>query len=200
MRRRDGRRRNHHRRQSAPNGRVASGRDPVRVDSTPSSAPREARGFRQRSAAARPPGHHARKSLACPRAISGPRRRGNRVRDPRRSLELDRLMREFGRRGWCSVLIEGGANLAAAALSAGIVDRVVFFVAPRTFGAGCRRSKGMKSPDRARRDRARQSFRRARSAAIGCWKPGRSKGRPCAGAEAANIVGEAANRVIGRTG
>ena len=46
------------------------------------------------------------------------------------------MMREFGRRGWCKVMIEGGAHLGASALASGIVDRVAFFVAPKLVGAG----------------------------------------------------------------
>jgi diaminohydroxyphosphoribosylaminopyrimidine deaminase/5-amino-6-(5-phosphoribosylamino)uracil reductase len=42
----------------------------------------------------------------------------------------------LGKRGWCKVLIEGGAHLAGAALRAGMVDRVAFFVAPRILGDG----------------------------------------------------------------
>jgi diaminohydroxyphosphoribosylaminopyrimidine deaminase/5-amino-6-(5-phosphoribosylamino)uracil reductase len=61
------------------------------------------------------------------------------------NIELDRLMLEFGHRGWCRVLIEGGANLAGSALSAGIVDRVAFFVAPKILGAGLSAIEGMKS-------------------------------------------------------
>lgn len=53
-----------------------------------------------------------------------------------REIDLAALMREFGRRGWCKVMIEGGAHLAASALSAGIVDRVAFFVAPKIIGSG----------------------------------------------------------------
>jgi diaminohydroxyphosphoribosylaminopyrimidine deaminase/5-amino-6-(5-phosphoribosylamino)uracil reductase len=60
-------------------------------------------------------------------------------------IELNRLMLEFGHRGWCRVLIEGGANLAGAALSAGIVDRMAFFVAPKILGAGLSAIESMKS-------------------------------------------------------
>jgi diaminohydroxyphosphoribosylaminopyrimidine deaminase/5-amino-6-(5-phosphoribosylamino)uracil reductase len=52
-------------------------------------------------------------------------------------------MLELGRRGWCNVLIEGGANLAGSALRAGIVDRVAFFVAPIVIGAGTPAVEGL---------------------------------------------------------
>ncbi len=51
-------------------------------------------------------------------------------------IDLAALMRELGRRGYGKVLIEGGANLAGAALAAGIVDRVAFFAAPKILGGG----------------------------------------------------------------
>ena len=52
-------------------------------------------------------------------------------------------MREFGRRGWCNVLIEGGAHLAGAALRAGIVDRIALFIAPMILGAGLPAIEGL---------------------------------------------------------
>ncbi|MGH7914943.1 MAG: RibD family protein, partial [Candidatus Binataceae bacterium] len=58
-------------------------------------------------------------------------------------IDLRALMREFGRRGWCNVLIEGGAHLAGSALGAGIVDRVDFFVAPIVIGAGTPAVEGL---------------------------------------------------------
>lgn len=50
-------------------------------------------------------------------------------------LSLRRLLRELGRRGVMSVLIEGGANLAAAALRERVVDRFQCFFAPLLIGA-----------------------------------------------------------------
>jgi diaminohydroxyphosphoribosylaminopyrimidine deaminase/5-amino-6-(5-phosphoribosylamino)uracil reductase len=43
-------------------------------------------------------------------------------------------MRELGRKEITSVLIEGGGEINAAALQAGIVDKLVFFVAPKLIG------------------------------------------------------------------
>ena len=58
-------------------------------------------------------------------------------------IALDQLMREFGGRGWCNVLIEGGAHLAGAALRAGIVDRIALFIAPMILGAGLPAIEGL---------------------------------------------------------
>ncbi len=117
--------------------RIVGGRDPVRViiDARLRSAP-TARVYRERSTAgaiivttnanlARARRKYARHGVE---VISVNARAGE--------LALDELMREFGRRGWCNVLIEGGAKLAGSALSAGVVDRVAFFVAPKILGAG----------------------------------------------------------------
>ena len=47
---------------------------------------------------------------------------------------LRALMRELGRKEITSVLIEGGGEINAAALQAGIVDKLMFFVAPKLIG------------------------------------------------------------------
>jgi len=49
-------------------------------------------------------------------------------------LDLRLLMRELGGREITSVLIEGGGATLASAFDAGIVDKVLFFVAPKIVG------------------------------------------------------------------
>lgn len=49
-------------------------------------------------------------------------------------LELNWLMEELARMGVMSILIEGGSSLTAHALKDGIVDRVMFFIAPKIIG------------------------------------------------------------------
>jgi diaminohydroxyphosphoribosylaminopyrimidine deaminase/5-amino-6-(5-phosphoribosylamino)uracil reductase len=56
-------------------------------------------------------------------------------------LDLKWLMRELGQRQITSVLIEGGASLTGHAIEDGIVDKVVFFIAPKIIGG-----KGVYSP------------------------------------------------------
>jgi diaminohydroxyphosphoribosylaminopyrimidine deaminase/5-amino-6-(5-phosphoribosylamino)uracil reductase len=48
--------------------------------------------------------------------------------------DLAELARILGKRNIASVMIEGGGGLLAAALEAGIVDKVLCFVAPKIFG------------------------------------------------------------------
>ena len=47
---------------------------------------------------------------------------------------LSALMRELGHREITSVLIEGGGEINAAALQSGIVDKLMFFIAPKLIG------------------------------------------------------------------
>ena len=145
-RRRDGRRRDRDRRQSAPDlphcGRTRSG---ARDHRWALAIAREGKVFRQRSSAptilVTTPANRSRAEL-------------KRRYEARRSIveivtakstagkiDLGALMREFGRRGWSKVLLEGGAHLAGAALAAGIVDRVALFLAPTILARACRRSR-----------------------------------------------------------
>jgi diaminohydroxyphosphoribosylaminopyrimidine deaminase/5-amino-6-(5-phosphoribosylamino)uracil reductase len=49
-------------------------------------------------------------------------------------LSLDWLMEKLGERGIMSVLIEGGSGLAGYAVDEGVVDKVMFFIAPMIVG------------------------------------------------------------------
>jgi diaminohydroxyphosphoribosylaminopyrimidine deaminase/5-amino-6-(5-phosphoribosylamino)uracil reductase len=49
-------------------------------------------------------------------------------------IDLDVLMQQLAERGVTSLLIEGGGQVAGAALRAGVVDKVVFFYAPKIYG------------------------------------------------------------------
>ena len=49
-------------------------------------------------------------------------------------LDLRELMFNMGKRGIASIMIEGGSTLAAHALNDGIVDRVMYFIAPKIIG------------------------------------------------------------------
>ncbi len=49
-------------------------------------------------------------------------------------VDLRDLLRQLGQRGVQSILLEGGAQLNAAFLQAGLVDRMMVFVAPKVIG------------------------------------------------------------------
>ncbi len=51
-------------------------------------------------------------------------------------VDLRALVAELGRKDFLSVMIEGGGQVAASALRAGLVDQVQVFIAPRLIGAG----------------------------------------------------------------
>ncbi len=49
-------------------------------------------------------------------------------------VDLKRLMKELGKLDITSMIIEGGSAISASALSSGIVDKVMFFIAPKLIG------------------------------------------------------------------
>jgi diaminohydroxyphosphoribosylaminopyrimidine deaminase/5-amino-6-(5-phosphoribosylamino)uracil reductase len=49
-------------------------------------------------------------------------------------IDLDDLMNRLGAMGITSLLIEGGGRVAASALKSGIVDKILFFYAPKILG------------------------------------------------------------------
>jgi diaminohydroxyphosphoribosylaminopyrimidine deaminase / 5-amino-6-(5-phosphoribosylamino)uracil reductase len=123
--------------------RIESGRDPVRViiDQRLRS-PAGARIFHQRSSAP------TIVVTSTTNAAAVKRRYGASVEAiaapvEKQGIALAEVMREFGRRGWSKVLIEGGAKLAGAALRARIVDRIAFFVAPIIIGGGLPSVEGL---------------------------------------------------------
>ena len=56
------------------------------------------------------------------------------VRCHAEGLDLAEAMAELGRRDLQYILLEGGSKLAASMLKAGLVDRVMFFIAPKLAG------------------------------------------------------------------
>jgi diaminohydroxyphosphoribosylaminopyrimidine deaminase/5-amino-6-(5-phosphoribosylamino)uracil reductase len=76
-------------------------------------------------------------SKASARKIKQLTTRGARVlviRSRNDMVDLKALMKELGKMDIMSVMIEGGSSIASSAISAGIVDRVMFFVAPKVIG------------------------------------------------------------------
>jgi diaminohydroxyphosphoribosylaminopyrimidine deaminase/5-amino-6-(5-phosphoribosylamino)uracil reductase len=51
-----------------------------------------------------------------------------------RRIDMRQLVGILGRRGMTSVMIEGGSEVAASAFEAGVVDKVVYFIAPKIIG------------------------------------------------------------------
>lgn len=53
---------------------------------------------------------------------------------PQRGLDLKYLMKKLAKRGVASILIEGGGKINASALEMGLVDKILFFIAPKIVG------------------------------------------------------------------
>ena len=123
--------------------RIEGGRDPARVIIDQRlRCPSEARVFRERSSG------RVIIVTASSEEARGRERYGDRVEvigaeTDADGIVLEAVMKKFGERGWSKVLIEGGAHLAGAALKAGVVDRVAFFVAPRIIGGGLAAVEGL---------------------------------------------------------
>jgi len=63
-------------------------------------------------------------------------------------ISIPSLMQELSKLGMTNVLVEGGARVNASALRSGVVDKVVFFIAPKLLGGDdARGSIGGGSPD-----------------------------------------------------
>lgn len=56
------------------------------------------------------------------------------IREKAGKVDLHSLMTELGKLGMTSVMIEGGSSIASSALSERIVDKVMFFTAPKIIG------------------------------------------------------------------
>ena len=114
--------------------RAPGGRDPIRIvlDGRLSISPRS-RVLRVRSQA--PTWVFAAQDASERRAAALARAGAEVIRlRGRGTVDLPRVLRELWLRGVTSVLIEGGATLAAAALRARLVDRIVLFLAPMIIG------------------------------------------------------------------
>jgi diaminohydroxyphosphoribosylaminopyrimidine deaminase/5-amino-6-(5-phosphoribosylamino)uracil reductase len=68
-------------------------------------------------------------------------------------VDLKKLMRRLGKRGISSLLIEGGTGISTSALASGIVDKVIFFYAPKIIGGrlsyGITAGEGVASVEKA---------------------------------------------------
>ena len=51
-------------------------------------------------------------------------------------VDLAAVLEQLGRRGMASVLVEGGPTLLGDAVERGLVDRFVFYIAPKLLGSG----------------------------------------------------------------
>lgn len=56
------------------------------------------------------------------------------IEEENKRINLPNLMEELGKMEITSIMIEGGSELNSAALESGIVDKVIFFVAPKIIG------------------------------------------------------------------
>lgn len=55
---------------------------------------------------------------------------------PEGKIDLSALLQKIYEREWCSILVEGGAQVTSAFLEANLADKAAFFVAPTLIGRG----------------------------------------------------------------
>jgi diaminohydroxyphosphoribosylaminopyrimidine deaminase/5-amino-6-(5-phosphoribosylamino)uracil reductase len=80
------------------------------------------------------------------------------------------LLRRLARSGIVSIMIEGGAAVAASALKARVVDKVIFFYAPKILGGDGRvmiDALGIRRVERSLRVR-RMTFRKSGDGLVVC--------------------------------
>lgn len=56
------------------------------------------------------------------------------IKSKKKRVDLKKLMKELGKLEITSVMVEGGSSITASALADGIVDKVLFFTAPKIIG------------------------------------------------------------------
>lgn len=59
-------------------------------------------------------------------------------------VDIEAVMKQAGSHQITSILIEGGAHIAASALKAKVVDKVIVFIAPRILGEGLSAVEGLR--------------------------------------------------------
>lgn len=64
----------------------------------------------------------------------GLKKRGVEIMHYSGELDLNSLMVYLGKKGITSIMVEGGSSLASYALNGGIVDKIMYFVAPKIIG------------------------------------------------------------------
>jgi diaminohydroxyphosphoribosylaminopyrimidine deaminase/5-amino-6-(5-phosphoribosylamino)uracil reductase len=124
--------------------RGPGGRDPLRVVlDARASLPASLRLFRQRSRAATVVAHLRAGARAPAPGVEMLRCRGRAGR-----VDLHDLLARLAGRGVTSLLVEGGAQVAGSFLAAGLVDRLLLFLAPRVAGADALSWAGTPGPRR----------------------------------------------------
>ncbi len=115
--------------------RIPDGKDPIRVviDST-LSIPETARVFNPASSAGVIVVTTGQADSGKLKAIEKAGAEIITVPDKDGRVDLQKAMQELGARNIQSILLEGGATLAADALASGVVDRAAVFIAPKLLG------------------------------------------------------------------